>query len=67
VGASGLTAPRRQEGGGGPVDGRQPGVNLVDGGRIKVAQQQPGGRFQLERVQVVDSPNATHLRFKVIR
>jgi dihydrofolate reductase len=26
-----------------------------------------GGQFQLERTKVVDTPNATHLRFKVIR
>jgi dihydrofolate reductase len=26
-----------------------------------------GGRFRLERVAVIDSPNATHLRYKVIR
>ncbi|WP_329038410.1 dihydrofolate reductase family protein [Streptomyces sp. NBC_01725] len=26
-----------------------------------------GGQVQLERTQVVDTPNATHLRFKVIR
>ncbi|MEV0622259.1 dihydrofolate reductase family protein [Nonomuraea sp. NPDC050404] len=29
--------------------------------------EQPGGRHRLERVQVIDSPNATHLRFRVIR
>ncbi|GAA1655584.1 dihydrofolate reductase family protein [Nonomuraea maheshkhaliensis] len=29
--------------------------------------ERAGGPFRLERVQVVDSPNATHLRFKVIR
>ncbi|GAA5065471.1 dihydrofolate reductase [Thermocatellispora tengchongensis] len=29
--------------------------------------EQPGGRFQLERLQVVESPNATHLLFRVIR
>ena len=26
-----------------------------------------GGQFQLERTNVVDTPNATHLRFRVIR
>jgi dihydrofolate reductase len=26
-----------------------------------------GGQIQLERIKVVDTPNATHLRFKVIR
>jgi dihydrofolate reductase len=29
--------------------------------------ERAGGPFRLERVQVVDSPNVTHLRFKVIR
>jgi dihydrofolate reductase len=26
-----------------------------------------GGRFQLERTAIIDTPNATHLRFRVIR
>ena len=26
-----------------------------------------GGQYQLERTQVIDSPNATHLRYRVIR